>query len=547
MERCMKEARSTAGGWLGRDGHWPWLLIGGLLLWHLLIGVLVPVTRDEAYYFNWAWALDWGYFDHPPAVALLGIGSLLAPGSALAGRLGAVIIGALTLWVLWQLYRRAGLEQGQGLLLALVLAAGTFPGLAAGVILTPDTPLALCWALALHEALAALDGDRRRWLSAGAASGLGLLGKYTMVVIGPVFLWAILLVDRRALMTRWPYLGGLAALLLFLPNLLWNASNDWLTLRFQFGHGFAADTGELVLAAERLLPPAVGVPGSPGPEPVAGLGGRLAGLGRFLGSELLFWGLLLLPMVAALLVAGGPRRIIRDLRASLGRPARALFTAATLFPLLLFGFVALGSDVEANWAAMYLTAAAPIAAVALRPLGRWALAAAATNLLLVTLYAVHAATDLLPLPPSQERILRDTHGFDALADYLAGLSAPVVADRYPFAAMINFYQPRLAVVQWPGITRQSEYLRGRIVPLPRLADLHRTGFWLLARKFQPPSIPGFASDATRSLYDCRGQPLRVLDGARDYYRGAHCQEPLHVWRLYHYRSSGDAPGLDQTR
>jgi 4-amino-4-deoxy-L-arabinose transferase-like glycosyltransferase len=541
----VKAPSSIAQGWPGRDGHWPWLLVGGLLLWHLLIGLLVPVTRDEAYYLNWAWALNWGYFDHPPAVALLGVGSLLAPGSALAGRLGAVLAGALTLWVLWQLYRRAGLRPGHGLLLALILAAGTFPGLAAGVILTPDTPLALCWALALHESLAALDGDRRRWLGAGAASGLGLLGKYTMVVIGPVFLWAILLVDRRALATPWPYLGGLLALLLFLPNLLWNANNDWVTLRFQFGHGFAADTGELVLAAERLLPAAVGVPGSPGPEPVVGIGDRLAGLGGFIGSELLFWGLLVLPMAAGLLVAGGPRRMIRDLRATLTPPARALFTAGALFPLVLFGAVALVSDVEANWAAMYLTAAAPIAAAALRPLGRWVLAAAATNLLLVTLYAFHAATDLLPLPPSQERILRDTHGFDALAVYLEGLSAPVVADRYPFAAMINFYQPRLAVVQWPGITRPSEYLRGRIVTLPRLADLQRTGFWLLARKFQPPSIPGFESDATRSLYDCRGQTLRVLDGARDYYRGAHCREPLHVWRLYHYRSHGDARGLDQ--
>ena len=522
-----------------------WVLIGGLVLWHLLIGALVPVTQDEAYYFNWAWALDWGYFDHPPAVALLGIGSLLAPGSALAGRIGAVVVGALTLWVLWRLYRRAGLSSRNGLFLALVLAAGTFPGLAAGVILTPDTPLALCWALALHEALAALDGDRRRWLGAGVATGLGLLSKYTMVVVGPVFLWAILLVDRRALATRWPYLGGLVAVLLFLPNLLWNAENDWLTLRFQLGHGFAADTGEVALAAERLLPAAIGVPGTPGPEPVVGLGARLTGLGGFIGSELAFWGLLLLPLAATLVVAGGPRRILRDLGASLTRPGRVLLGAAAAFPLLLFGLVALGSDVEANWAAMYLTGAAPIAAVALRPLGRWVLAAVAANLLLITLYAVHAATDLLPLPSSQERILRDTHGFDALSDYLVGLEAPVVADRYPFVAMINFYQPQLAVVQWPGITRPSEYLRGQIVPLPRLADLQRTGFWLLARKFQPPPIPGFESDATRTLYDCRDKPIRVLDGARDYHRGAHCREPLHVWRLYHYRYSGDIADLGQ--
>lgn len=241
----------------------------------------------------------------------------------------------------------------------------------------------------------------------------------------------------------------------------------------------------------------------------------------------------------------GARRIARALAETLTRPARVLFTAATLFPLLLFAWVALGSDVEANWAAIYLSAAAPMAALALRPLGRWVLAAACANLLLVTLYAFHAATDALPLPSSQERILRDTHGFDDLADYLAGLSAPVIADRYPFAAMINFYQPQLAVVQWPGITRPSEYLRGRIVPLPRLADLQQTGFWLLARKFQAPQIPGFAAHATRTLYDCRGKPMRVLEGAQDYHRGAHCPQPLHVWRLYRYQRTrtGDDSAL----
>ena len=34
---------------------------------------------------------------------------------------------------------------------------------------------------------------------------------------------------------------GLLALLVFLPHLVWNADNDWLSLRFQLGHGFATD------------------------------------------------------------------------------------------------------------------------------------------------------------------------------------------------------------------------------------------------------------------------------------------------------------------
>ena len=60
---------------------------------------------------------------------------------------------------------------------------------------------ALAWALALHEGLEALRDDQRRWVTAGLATGLGLLGKYGMALIGPVFLWAILWADPKALRT----------------------------------------------------------------------------------------------------------------------------------------------------------------------------------------------------------------------------------------------------------------------------------------------------------------------------------------------------------
>jgi len=60
----------------------PWPLVAGLILamtlWHLGAAVLLPVTQDEAYYFDWARSLSWGYFDHPPGVAAVGLGTRLA-------------------------------------------------------------------------------------------------------------------------------------------------------------------------------------------------------------------------------------------------------------------------------------------------------------------------------------------------------------------------------------------------------------------------------------------------------------------------------------
>ncbi|MCF7976578.1 MAG: glycosyltransferase family 39 protein [Chromatiaceae bacterium] len=524
------------------------LLILGVTAWRLLVADSLPVTRDEAYYFDWARQLAWGYFDHPPGVALVGVGTWLAPGSALAARLGAVALGSLSLLVLWRLYRASGLSSGNGLLLALILSVANIPGLIAGVITTPDTVLMLCWPLALHEALRALQGQRKRWLTAGLATGLGLLGKYSMVMIGPVFLWALLRVDPRALRTPWPYLGGLVALLVFAPNLVWNAQNDWLTLRFQFGHGFSTDSGPIQLAAD-ALPAVTGAHAyTPDLSEPMDWGERLSSLGGYLGEQLLFWGLVLVPIGIAIWrlgwITGGRFLGTRDERdetfSRLDPAAVSLLGAAALMPLGLFALVALGSEVEANWAAPYLVGAAPIVALLLRCcLGSrangWTLIAAAGNLVLLSVYVLYAVTAFPPLPDAAGRVLRESRGFEKLAAYAAHLPEPVVADRYQFAAMLNFYQPNLAVSQWPGIKRPSEYGRGRIAPLPTPQALQQTGFWLLARKFSAPEITGFEAVEIRSLFSCPDGRFTAVDGAAAWEAGG-CDDPVNFWRLYRYRS-----------
>jgi 4-amino-4-deoxy-L-arabinose transferase-like glycosyltransferase len=500
---------------------------------------ITPVIQDEAYYYDWARALAWGYFDHPPGVALLGIGSLLAPGSTLAARLGTLLAGTLTLLALWRFYRACGIRDEPLLSLSLLLAAATFPGLVSGVLTTPDTVLALCWVLALHEALAALSGQRRRWLTAGAATGLGLLGKYTMLMIGPVFLVALLATDRRALRTPWPYLGGLVALLVFAPNLIWNVQHDWLTLRFQFGHGFTTDTGALTLPADGLLE---GPPRQAGEHADAGTlspVAPLAGAAGFAGVQLAFWGLPLLVVVAAAFTGSRWLRSVRQLHAQLSAQARVLLAGAALVPLLLFGVIAARGPVEPNWAALYIIGAAPLLAAAVRPLARWAVAAAAVNLLLLSLYAVHAATAALPLPHGTDRLLRETHGYRALAEQLSGREEPFFADRYQTVAMLNFYGGRSPVSQWPGLTRPSEYGLGRIVPIPTLDELRRSGFTLIAWKYAVPEIEGFTKASVDTFFDCRGMPLYRVPGIA-WPDASPCGDDwLHVWRVLRYEAAGE--------
>ena len=530
---------SLTSGRLARTVRSPLGIVVAVTLWRVLAAWLAPVAQDEAYYYDWSRALAWGYFDHPPGVALLGIGAQLLPGSILAARLGTLLVSTLTLLALWRLYYVCGIRREPLLSLSMLLATATFPGLLSGVLTTPDTVLALFWVLALHEALAALqDGPERqrwRWLSAGAVTGLGLLGKYTMAMIGPVFLLALLSLDRRALRTPWPYLGGLVALLVFLPNLVWNAQHDWLALRFQFGHGFTTDTGPLTLPVDELLGAAELHAGEHANPASFDTGEGLTGIGSFLLVQLLFWGVPSLVALAAPFTGACWVQSLAGLRDSLSAPGKVLLASAALTPLVLFGSIAAVNSVEANWPALYIVGAAPLLAAAVRPLARWAVAGAVTNVLLLSLYTAHATTAAMPLPHNADRVLRETHGYPALAARVAEVAhGPLFADRYQTAAMLNFYGAGAPATQWPGLARPSEYGLGSIVPIPSLDELRQTGFTLVVWKYAVPNIPGFQRTESETLYDCRGLPLHRFPGI-GWPDASPCGDHwLHIWRILRY-------------
>jgi hypothetical protein len=72
--------------------------------------------------------------------------------------------------------------------------------------------------------------------------------------------------------------------------------------------------------------------------------------------------------------------------------------------------------------------------------------------LLVSLYAAHAATAALPLPHKADRVLRETNGYPALAANMwpRWLPGRVFTDRYQTAAMLNFYGAGARPPNGPG-------------------------------------------------------------------------------------------------
>lgn len=234
---------------------------------------------DEAQYWEWSRALQWGYWSKPPGVAALIAASTALLGDDLLGVrwLGMACWPAAAL-VLAALAGRMGGAAAAAWAAALFIATPA-AGLL-GLVVTTDGPLMLCWALtlaAVWQALQAPAAGRAAWpwwCVAGLVAGLGLLAKYTM---------AALLLSALAWAPRWlrgsapdrlavrrqlagVALAALLAALVLAPNLLWNALQGWPTLRHtaaltaaaapQAGRSAGASLLEFMLGQALLLGPA---------------------------------------------------------------------------------------------------------------------------------------------------------------------------------------------------------------------------------------------------------------------------------------------------
>lgn len=233
--------------WIDRSG-WFWGLLLGVTLWKFLAGWMVGLIFDECYY--WAWSLhpQACYLDHPPLTAwLIASGHQLLGHTPLAVRLWAILSGVILALAGRSLAAgmfgpAAGNRAGIFLLLAPIFAGNA-------LLMTPDTFLAASWGVAL---LCAWRGSREHasflwWIATGAAAGLGMLSKYTMVLfyLSLGVLWIASPGGRKRL-----FFGGLVAgcvsLLFFLPVILWNASHDWVSFQHQLHHGFSNEHKTLI-------------------------------------------------------------------------------------------------------------------------------------------------------------------------------------------------------------------------------------------------------------------------------------------------------------
>lgn len=211
-------------------------LAGSLAFGLLLASVFGPYGWfiDELYYIACAKRLAWGYVDHPPlSIAVLALTRGLAGDAMWAIRLPAALAAGATALVAALLARRLGGGAFAQSLAALCVCASP-AAMVLGTFFSMNAFELLLWPAAALLLVEIVEADRARWwLPFGVLMGIGLLNKHTTVLfLGAVGAGLLLVPARRHLLTPWPWLGALAALAVFAPNLVWQHVNGWPSLEF---------------------------------------------------------------------------------------------------------------------------------------------------------------------------------------------------------------------------------------------------------------------------------------------------------------------------
>jgi hypothetical protein len=185
--------------------------------------------RDALYYLACAQHLDWGYVDHPPLIVALAWVAEHFTGTSLRALLvWPALAGCARILLVAAFARELGAKRF-GTALAAVLGAtpGVWYAIDHQFAMNAFEPV--LWTGCAYALLRLIKTKNPRWWVAfGAVAGLGMETKYSIAVFGFALVAGLLLTpQRRLLFTPWLLAGGGVAVLIFLPNLLWNVHHHW--------------------------------------------------------------------------------------------------------------------------------------------------------------------------------------------------------------------------------------------------------------------------------------------------------------------------------
>ena len=190
----------------------------------------VELAIDEAQYFFWSQNLDFGFFSKPPFIAWIlflpsticnELGPCLRTLQPIAFLFTMLFSGAIT-FELTKDIKASALTCISIIILPLTTFYSQFA--------TTDAWLLFFWSFSLYCFVKSIKTQKIFWwLILGISVGLGLLTKYSMIFF--VFSSFLFLLFSRQLGFYKPWICLLIAIIIFSPNVYWNFSHDFPTLK----------------------------------------------------------------------------------------------------------------------------------------------------------------------------------------------------------------------------------------------------------------------------------------------------------------------------
>ena len=210
-------------------------LIGlGVALFHVLTNGQYGFHRDELDILVNAQYPAWGYVAYPPLTPFLARIEYAVFGLSLVGMRLLPAVGAGIAAALAGLMARdmGGARRAQMLAAAAVAIAPV--AMTAGTLMQYMSFDYLWWVLIAFFLVRLLRTENPRWwLGIGAAIGLGMMTKYTLIFFAAgLGVGLLLTANRRYLRSKWLWMGAGLALLIFLPNAIWQAQHGFISLDF---------------------------------------------------------------------------------------------------------------------------------------------------------------------------------------------------------------------------------------------------------------------------------------------------------------------------
>lgn len=232
-----------------------------------VVAMITPYEfhRDELLYFSMGTHLRLFHMDFPPLIALLSEAVRHTIGvSVFSYRFVPGIVGTALLALVLLTVRQLGGGRTAAILVTIAMFSSAL-FLRTAALFQPVILDQLAWTAVLYTIVRLEQtNDQRWWLAMGAAAGLGLLAKFSILFIGAgVFAALLLTPHRRDLLTRGPWLTVLIAVALGCPSLIGQMTRNWpifeQMVQLQRGQLDRVTWFEYTTAQVLFLGPAIGI------------------------------------------------------------------------------------------------------------------------------------------------------------------------------------------------------------------------------------------------------------------------------------------------